>query len=56
MKHYVHIKGDTQRRIAMLIDYIDHINDLGWPDIPDVQAQIAKTKREVADIGYVEGA
>ena len=56
MKNYVHIKDETQRRIAMLIDYVDHLNDLGWAHIPEVQTQIAKTKRELAALGYVEGA
>tara|TARA_E500000318_G_scaffold77430_1_gene72202 strand:+ start:763 stop:927 length:165 start_codon:yes stop_codon:yes gene_type:complete len=51
MKNYVHIKDPKRRQIAMLLDYLAHLESLG--DYADVQTHIARTKRELADLGYL---
>lgn len=49
MKNYVHIKDPKRRQIAMLLDHLKHLGGLG--DYADVQAHIAQTKRDLADLG-----
>ena len=51
MKNYVNIKDPKQQQIAMLVDYLKHLEELG--DYADVQAHIVQTKRELADLGYL---
>ena len=58
MKNYAHIKDPKQQRIAMLLDYLKHLDDLGWTRpshsyAEDVATAVAETIKELTALGHV---